>query len=182
MQSVDNQNATLGRYERGVKRPAAALLAGIQELLAKDPSISKSEIARRLGVSRQTVLYAMRAMSVAVAIAAERDDAARHRLAVDHLTLIERVLATADEVRVDLGTLRKLPPAPGTASVVFRGYAVLNNVHRLLGELLGEISPPTTNVYLTRVEALLCQPTDPSTLSTTSRTALGSLLDAPASR
>jgi hypothetical protein len=58
-----------------------------------------------------------------------------------------------------------MPTSPATASATFRGFGTLERLYRLVGELLGELSPPTTNVYLTRVEALLAGEVDTAALS-----------------
>lgn len=166
------QTEPAGRYDRGVKRLDPELVDRIQVALTEDPTLSKSELARRVGCSRATLGYYLRALPEQLKQTADRHEEVKTRRAATHLDLIERVGQAADEVREEIAKLRGLPPSPPTSSATFRGYGVLGNLYRLLGELLGEVSPPTTNLYLTKVDALLSSPIDPSQLSPSLRAAL----------
>ncbi len=157
-----------GRYARGVRSPNPVKLAALRALLEADPTLSKAEIGRRVGLSRASVGYYLRTVSADLARAR---GAAAERRVLSHVDLVERVAGTADELREEIGKLRA---AKGTNSAtVFAGYRTLVQVERLLGELLGEIKPPTQNTYLVQVAALLDRPLDPSALSDAARVALG---------
>jgi hypothetical protein len=103
---------------------------------------------------------------------AARKAAVQDRLADGHLELLAKVATAGEEVREVIAELRGLPITPATASAIFRGHAVLERYHRLTAELLGEIAPPTTNIYLTRVEAMLSAQVNPGSLSPELRAAL----------
>lgn len=179
MQLVVSAAAKAGRRRsKGVKRPSEALSREIARILQREPGIPKAKLARELGVTRVTVSRYLHTMQVDVAKAAARDAAVRQRVEMSHVDLVERVASAADEVRSVIGRLRKAQvPQPGKASAVFRGYASLTQLYRLLGELLGQVQPATTNVYLTKVEALLATPASVSALPPAVRAAMGIAAD-----
>jgi hypothetical protein len=97
---------------------------------------------------------------------------ARERAADTYLDLLTHVSEAARAVREEIGRLATLPLHPATSGVVFRGFGTLERLLRLQAELLGDVSPPTTNVYLTRVEALLTAPVPQEALPKEVRAAL----------
>ncbi|MBI5500851.1 MAG: winged helix-turn-helix transcriptional regulator [Deltaproteobacteria bacterium] len=141
-------------------------------MLAADPGVSKSELARRVGVSRTTLAYYLRSMPIEVQAAQGATAETRRKVALDHFDLLDRIAAAADDVREVIADLRKQPTTPATAGAIFAGHRTAERLWRLLGELLGQVAPPTTNIYLTRVEALLSGPVDRASLSPTLRSAL----------
>ena len=147
MQSEDTSAPERGRHARGIKQPNPVKLSAVSAVLAADPSISKSEVARRTGLTRATVGYYVRHLAAEVAAAAERKAEVRERAVASHFDLLERVTRSADEVRAQVARLRSPAPDPALARAFFAGHATLNAIHRTLGELLGEIAPPTHNVY-----------------------------------
>jgi predicted transcriptional regulator len=149
------------RYHRGVRNLRPELVEGIRLALSKEPGISKAEVARRLGVSRATVGYYLRAMKDVVA---DTRTAARDTVVRNQLELVARVSESVDALESDLQRVRQLPFGTSSAQVLFRGYATLVTYHRLLGELLGQVSPPTTNLYLVKVEQLLRAEISPARL------------------
>jgi len=174
MQTVAGHAArkTSGRYARGVKNLDPALVDRIRAALTADPSIAKAELARQIGVSRSTLSYYLRALPEQVQAVAARKEEVQNSLANSHLELLTKVSAAGEQIEQVIAELRTLPTTPATASAVFRGYAVLERYHRLSGELLGEIAPPTTNVYLMKVEAMLSAQVNPASLSPELRAAL----------
>jgi DNA-binding Lrp family transcriptional regulator len=162
------------RYSRGVKQLDPALVNGIHAILEQNPGISNAELARRLSKSRQTILYYRRALRAELANLAARNDQAKERLVMSQLDLVDRVTEAADDVRREISRFKSRDPDPVIATVKFRGHGTLNQIHRLLGEILGEVSPATTNIYLTRMEAFVAADTvDPATLPPHVRARLG---------
>lgn len=162
----------VGRYARGVRNPNPDTAKRIREVLAADPGVSKSELARRVSVSRATLSYYMKAMPREAQAAQTTAAENRRKAALDHFDLLDRIAAASDDVREVIANLRKQPTTPATAGAIFSGYRTAERLWRLLGELLGEVAPPTTNLYLTKVEALLSGPVDRASLSPTLRSAL----------
>lgn len=160
------------RYDRGVRRPRPEVLARLRQLLAASPTISKSELARRAGLSRASVGYYLRHVKVDGAHAIVQSEPIRAP-SVTHQQLVERVAHAADDVRLVISELRAEPTTPATSASIFRGYTTAARLWHLLGELLGQIAPPQQNVYLNQVTMLLQQPTAPASLSPTTRAALG---------
>lgn len=158
MQAVAKSKGREGRYQRGVKSPDPELLGRLTQLLEREPGISKSEAARRLGITRATCTYYFRALREQVQIAKAKVAERKERSLLSHIDLLDRIGMATQEVQQVIAELRAEPATPSTAGAVFRGHGVLQSYLRLLGELLGEVSPPTTNVYLTRVESLLAAP------------------------
>ncbi len=162
------------RYARGVKQLDPALVSEMHAVLEQNPGISNAELARRLSKSRQTILYYRRALRAELAKFAARDEHVKERLVLSQLDLVDRVVEAADDVRSDISRFKSRDPDPVIATVKFRGHNTLNQIHRLLGELVGEVSPPTTNIYLTRMEAFVAADTvDPATLPPHVRARLG---------
>ncbi len=162
-----------GRYTRGIKQPNAVRLSAVSALLTAEPTISKAELARRTGLSRTSVAYYLRHIAVEVAAAAEKQTEVRERAVETHLDLLDRVARSADDVRAEVARFRSRSPDPALAQAFFAGHSTLNAIHRTLGELLGEIAPPTTNLYLARIDALLATPVDPSSLPAHMRATVG---------
>lgn len=162
---VDVTKHRPSRYERGVAHPDPVKLAALRALIEADPTLSKTELAKRAGVSRATVGYYLR--TIAEDVAQAKDEAASRR-ALSHVDLVRRVAATADEVREEIARVRASKAAP---TAVFAGYRTLVQVERLLAELLGDVQP-AANVYLQRVEVLLSTPVDANALSPSLRTLL----------
>jgi hypothetical protein len=153
------------RYARGVKRMNPVLVSGIHALLEHHPGISNAELARRLSCSRQTVIYYRRALRAELEKLAARDEEVKTRLVLDQLDLVQRVTEAADDVRSEIARFTSSQPDPVIASVKFRGHGALNQIHCLLGELIGEVSPPTTNIFLTRMDTFVGQESvDPAKL------------------
>lgn len=161
------------RYARGVKRLNPVLVSGIHALLEKQPGISNAELARRLSCSRQTVIYYRRALRSELEKLAARDDKVKARIVLDQLDLVQRVTEAADDVRSEIARFTSSQPDPVVASVKFRGHGALNQIHRLLGELIGEVAPPTTNIFLTRMDAFVADVVDPDKLPSHVRARLG---------
>lgn len=168
----------MNRYQRGIRTLNPDLVTRLREELVHDPHVSKAELARRLGVSRQTVVLYLKAMPRALDEAERHSTEIKTRRALTQLDLIDDIRDAVDDVRGVIGELRENPAQPGHASAVFRGYAVAERLWRLLGEMIGEVSPPTQNVYIDKVQALLTQPVDVAGLSPTARTAIGNGSDA----
>ena len=169
MQPVRSSTASTSRYARGVSRLDPVKVEAIETALGDDPTLSKSELARRTGLSRATVLYYLRAMPSALQGA---HDTAKDRAAESHLDLVAHVADARRAVRAELDRLATLPLHPSTSGVMFRGFGTLERLLRLQAELLGEVSPPTTNVYLSRIELLLASPVSPNALPEELRRAL----------
>jgi transposase-like protein len=159
------------RWQRGIRRPDEIKLAALAALLEREPGMSKAELCRKSGIGRSTLPYYIRHIREAVAEAASRNEEARERIALTHVDLVARMNRTAVEVRADLDRLRA-SKATASPAVIFSGVRALVQVERLLGELLGEIQPPTQNTYVLQVAALLDRPVELSTLSATSRAVL----------
>lgn len=143
------------RYDRGVKNPDPVLSERIAAIMRAEPTVSRSELARRVGVTRQTVGYYLRALTAELADVAAVSEGVRTRRATNQLELVEHVGRAAAKIEAEIETLSTLPIGERRATAMFRGYGTLATYQRLIGELLGEISPATTNVYMTRVEQLL---------------------------
>jgi predicted transcriptional regulator len=133
-------------------------------VLAENPTISKRALAAEAGISRAAVYMYLATMKADVMKAATQSRDVLERSAMTHLDLIDRLKVSTIDIESVISELRVMPMTTANASAVFRGYSVLEKHHRLIGELLGEVSPPTTNVYLTQVQALLSRPVDPATL------------------
>jgi transcriptional regulator with XRE-family HTH domain len=160
------------RYRRGVQRLRPELVARIQGELAEQPDISKSELARRIGTSRQTVIQYLRTMRREVQDAEHRINEIKDRRAITHLDLVDRIGKATDEIESIIAELRAQSIAPGSAAAIFRGYGVLERMLRLLGEVIGEVSPPTQNIYVERLQALMMQPVSSDGLSAAAREAI----------
>lgn len=162
------------RYARGVKRLNPVLVSGIHALLEQHPGITNSELARRLSCTRQTIIYYRRALRSELEKLAARDEEVKTRIVLDQLDLVKRVTEAADDVRGEIARFKSSQPDPVIAGTKFRGHATLNQIHRLLGELLGEVAPPTTNIFLTRMDAFVSQDAvDPAMLPLHIRARLG---------
>jgi hypothetical protein len=159
-------STTFTKYRRGVQRLRPELVERIREELASDPSITKSELARRVGVSRQTIhTYLRRLPGDAAAATARASDARETTLMTTHVDLIANVSRAVEDVQDEIRKLRAGPSSPGTSGVIFRGFGTLERLWRLLGEILGEVAPPQQTLYITQVTALLNRPFDPARLS-----------------
>ena len=147
------------RYARGVKQLDPTLVKGIHAILEQNPGISNAELARRLSRSRQTILYYRRGLRAELAKFAARDEQVHERLVLSQFDLVNRVTEAADDVRREISRFKSSDPDPVLATIKFRGHSTLNQIHRLLGELVGEVSPPTTNIFLTRMDAFVAADT-----------------------
>ena len=129
------------------------VLDQIRNLLAQEPTLTKADLARRLGVSRATLGYYWRHLSTD----SQETSRTLQAPAITHSILVERVAHAADDVRLVIADLRAGPATPANAASVFKGYGALEPLWRLFGELMGDVSPGG-NVYLTKVEAMLSAP------------------------
>jgi hypothetical protein len=98
-----------------------------------------------------------------------------------HNDVVERVAQACDEVSELIATVKGFSSSVATASVAFKGYAVLERFLELLAELRQEISPPQQNVFV-QLATILSQPVDPASRTMTERGAVGMESDAPAAR
>lgn len=166
-------NATT-KYQRGVQHLRPDLVDRIRQELAKDPTLSKAALARKVGTSRQTVhAYLRRLPNEAAEATARAEDSRTATIATTHVDIIASVSRAVEEVNEEIQRLRSGPSSPGSSSVVFRGFATLERLWRLLGELLGQVSPPQHTVYINQLTALLNRPIDPASLSSSARTLPG---------
>jgi transcriptional regulator with XRE-family HTH domain len=166
------------RYLRGIKRPSPELMARIECELARDPAMSKSELARRVGVSRQTVAYYLRALPEHAGLVAAANKDVATTIATAHRNLIERALKATDDVEAEIGRLRALPTSAQTSAVTFRGFGTLERLLRLLAELTKPAETPQQNLYLNQISVLLNQPVAPESLSHAAQAALSGEDDA----
>ncbi len=158
------------RYARGIRAPDPAKLRAVRELLERDPAITKKALAEAAGLSRTALGYYLRAMRDELAAVATKNEDVRRRQVLSHLDLVERVSGTADEVRSEISKLRATNGANPAA--IFAGYRTLVAVERLLGELLGEVRPASTTVYMQKIDVLLATPADDARFSPELRAAL----------
>jgi predicted transcriptional regulator len=135
-----------------VKKLDPVKRAAIEAVLRDEPTVSKSEIARRTGLSRPSVGYYLRGMretlEVAGGVAAAKAADGHHEL----LECVGRAIAGAE---AQIAKLEAMPTGPATAGAIFKGYACVSRLARLKAEMLGSVAQPVQNIYLTRVEALL---------------------------
>lgn len=159
------------RHQRGVQKLNPELVQKIRDELAKEP-ISKSALARRLGVSRPTIIWYLKALasqpepappgqcepvpSIQMQAQATQDD------------VVKRATRACDEIEEQIRELRASPPSTSVACAAFKGYSVLERFLKLLAELRQEISPPQQNLFV-QVAALMSQPVDPRTLAPAER-------------
>lgn len=158
------------RYREGVRTLRPDIVDSILVALSVQPAITHADLARQVGVSRATIGYYLRGLGSDLRRAATAREEIGARLAVTQLDVVDRVVRASDELRGDIGRAR----AAGDTIGVFRGFSTLERYLRLLGELLGEVAPASTvtNVYLTKVSALLDAPIDAESVPTLVRTAL----------
>jgi len=171
----------LTRHQRGVSNLKPELVQRIRDELAKGP-VSKSELARRLQVSRPTILWYLKKLanqpdSGTMLVMKEEPNPVTTQ--VTHNDVIDRVTRACDEVSELIATVKGSSSSVATASVAFKGYAVLERFLKLLAELRQEISPPQQNVFV-QLATILNQPVDPTSLTTTERKAMGMESDASA--
>ncbi len=110
-------------------------------------------------------------MRETLAKAATENEEARKRIALTQVDLVDRINATAADVRDEIAQLRT-SKGGRNASLVFAGVRALVAVERLLGELVGQLQPPTTSVYLQKIDVLLATPADATRFSPELRAAL----------
>jgi DNA-binding XRE family transcriptional regulator len=164
------------KYQRGVQHLRPELLKRIKQEMEKDPTLTKTALAARVGVSRQTVHAYLRGLPQAAAEAAVKAEESRTTaITTTHVDLISAVGRAVEDVQQEIDKLRAGPTSPGASGVIFRGFGTLERLWRLLGELLGQVSPPQPqqNVYINQVTALLNRPVDLSALSSSARTLPG---------
>lgn len=163
------------RYARGIKRPNAVKVAALQGLLTKHPGASKSELARRLGVSRQTVSYYLRSLQDDVHAAAANDAALRVRAAAHQVDVAESVAALAEKLREQAAKL--LDDGTGdlaAKSVAARLASAYERLARLSSDLSGRTKPGPTSVVIEELRAVLLAPVDMSRLSSAAQASLTS--------
>jgi len=171
----------LTRHQRGVTNLKPELVQRIRDELAKGP-VSKSELARRLQVSRPTILWYMKKLASqpnpgTTLVMKEKPNPVTTQ--ATHNDVIDRVTRACDEVSELIATVKGSSSSVATASVAFKGYAVLERFLKLLAELRQEISPTQQNVFV-QLATILNQPVDPASLTMTERRAVGMESDAPA--
>jgi hypothetical protein len=172
---------TKTRYGKGVQKLRPELVEKIRTALTADPNLSKSALARAVGVSRQTVVLYLKALPEQTKATAQRNEEIQERVArTTHLDLIDSISRACEDVNEEIKKLRAMPASLATSSVIFKGFGTLERLWRLLGEVLGQVSPPSVNhVYLTKVDALLATSLDPADLSTGLREALDGVRHGP---
>jgi AcrR family transcriptional regulator len=136
--------------------------------------LTKTALAARVGVSRQTLHAYLRGLPHAAAEAkAKAEESRTTAITTTHADLISVVGRAVEDVQEEIEKLRACPTSPGASGVIFRGFGTLERLWRLLGELLGQVSPPQQNVYINQLTALLSRPVDLSALSSSARTLPG---------
>lgn len=174
MRMVDGSSQRT-RYERGIRRPNPVRVATLQGLLAKNPGLSKAELARRLGVSRATIGYYLRALEEALAVAKERDEALRVRAGAHQVDIAEGVTTLAEKLRQQASRLLDASSDDLAAkSVAARLSTAYERLARLSADLSGRTKPGATNVYVEELRAVLLAPVDASRLSSAARASLTS--------
>lgn len=162
------------RYQTGVSKLRPELVDKIRQALVANPGLSKSALARAVGVSRQTAVLYLKALPKEAEASARLDGDVRGRVVLTtHLDLIGSIGRACEDVNDEINRLRAGPASPATSGLIFKGFGTLERLWRLLGELLGQVSPPTVNhVYLTKVDALLSTSVAAADLSPAFRAAL----------
>jgi hypothetical protein len=164
---------TKTKYAKGVQTLRPELLEKIRAALAANPSLSKSALARVVGVSRQTIVMYLKALPEQSKAAAQRSEENRDRvLSTTHHDLVDSIGAACVEVNSEIQKLRAMPSSLATSTAIFKGFGTLERLWRLLGEVLGQVSPPVVNVYMTKVDALLSASVTREELSPELRAAL----------
>ena len=167
---VASARASSGRWARGIKKPNEVKLDALRLVLERNPDLSKADMCRRVGVSRATLAYYLRVIRDDVQAAATKMQAVTDTRVVTHLDLVKRLSQAAEQVWRDIEHVRA---TSGTIpSAVFNGYRALVQVERLLAELLGQLHPPTQNVYLQKIDVLLNSPASIETFPATLQAAL----------
>ncbi len=151
---MENGKSEQNRYLRGIKRLTPEIVERIQLELGKDPSMSKSELARRVGVARSTLILYLKRLPEQVKEAAAKNDEIKNKAVLNQIQFLEKIQQLAGEIHGTILELKTGPIDPENASVQFRGYSTLHQFYRLLGEALGELAPPTQNVFLVRLEQI----------------------------
>lgn len=161
MQPVDSSTASTSRYARGVSRLDPEKVEAIETALRDEPTLSKSELARRTGLSRATVLYYLRAMPSALQGGTREGQG-----------------PSGGEPLGPGRTRRRCPtrrpggagPAGGVAAPPLdlgrdvQGLRHAGAVAPASSRVAGRGCPPTTNLYLSRIEVLLASPVSPNAL------------------
>jgi DNA-binding XRE family transcriptional regulator len=167
---MPSASSTPTKYQRGVQHLRPELLKRIKREMEKDPTSTKTALAARVGVSRQTLNMYLRGLPQAAAEATVKAEESRTTaITTTHVDLISAVGRAVEDVQEEIAKLRACPTSPGASGVIFRGFATLERLWRLLGELLGQVSPPEQHVYITQVNNLLNQQLDPGRLSPSAR-------------
>ncbi len=171
------------RYERGIRRPNAVRLAALQGVLEAQPGISKTELARRIGVSRATISYYLRALDYELQAAKERDEALRHRAAVHQIDIAASVGDLAQRLRNAAVSLLDDRGADLAAkSVAARLSTAFERLARLSTDLAGRTKTGTTNIHIDELRAVLLGPVDVARLSPAARATIEATTDSDAPR
>jgi hypothetical protein len=141
----------------------------IQRARAEDPTISNVALARKLAISRPTVIKYRRKIS---------DEAAEERSRIDKAErvsaerkIIEKVRSKIAYVDLKLAVLDKWPMTPKTVSSIARLLTVQMSFIRLEAQLEGQLSEVNITVAQNLVAAMI----DVSTLSERSRASLAAI-------
>lgn len=170
----DSTSGKPTRYQRGIQNLNPELVQKIRDELAKEP-LSKSALARRLGVSRPTIIWYLKALAnqpePAPPAIGEPAPSIQMQAPATQDDVVKRAARACDEIEEQIRELRASPPSTSVACAAFKGYSVLERFLKLLAELRQEIAPTQQNVYV-QIAALMSQPVDPKTLAAVERRAI----------
>lgn len=165
---VSTSSTASSRYERGIKKLDPVKVAAIQGVLAKNPSITQAELARRVGLSKAGLTYYLRGLRAELDAAAAKNTALRARQSETQVDLAEMIASLAERMRREAFELLDKRPndlqAKGTAARLATACAQLA---RASGALSGRTGP--ANVHIAQLQALLLSPLDASKLSPAAR-------------
>jgi len=172
----DSTSGKPTRHQRGVQKLNPELVQKIRDELAKEP-LSKSALARRLGVSRPTIIWYLKALAnqpePATTAMSEPVPSIQMQAQATQDDVVKRAARACDEIEEQIRELRASPSSTSVACAAFKGYSVLERFLKLLAELRQEIAPAQQNVYV-QIAALMSQPIDPKALEPAEqRTILG---------
>jgi transcriptional regulator with XRE-family HTH domain len=139
------------RHQQGVQRLKPELVQRIRDELARGP-VSKSELARRLRVSRPTVIWYLKKLAdepdPSAAPVATVNAATAAARAVTHDDVLDRVTRACGEVEDQIRSLLASSTSTAAVSTAFKGWSVLERYLRLLAELRQELAPAQQNVFV----------------------------------
>lgn len=163
-----------GRFERGIRNPKPEKLAALQALREQDPTITRGELGRRVGLSKAAVTYYLRHLDDALDDAKRTDPELRHQLASRQVELAsgvsKLVRRTEREVYDLLDRDSKDLTARGVAARMITAYARLAQLEAQL------TAPPRnaqTNIHINQLQALALAPLNRAVLSAESQAVLG---------